>query len=109
MRARAWQAAIAAWRRYGPGAAPSFVGALEGGESAVDEELVPVRAVLIEQEDGLAGGADAGAGAGGLDLHEGDEAVDLGFAGSEFGEDAAEAQRVFAERGRIQSSPAVAE
>ena len=87
-----------------------FVGAVDGGEAAVDEELVPVGAVLIEEEDGFAGGADAGSGAGGLDLHEGDEAVDFGFVGGEFGEDAAEAEGVFAEGGAdARSSPAVAE
>ena len=56
-------------------------------------------AVLIEEQDWFAGGGDAGAGAGGLDFHEGDEAVDFRFGGSEFGEDAAEAERVFAESG----------
>ena len=66
-------------------------------------------AVLIEEEDWFAGGGDAGAGAGGLDLHQGYEAVDFWFGGSEFGEDAAEAERVFAEGGAQQSSPAVAE
>ena len=58
--------------------------------------------VLFEQEDGFPGGADAGSRAGGLDLHEGYEAVDLGFVGGEFGEDAAEAEGVFAEGGTDQ-------
>jgi len=65
----------------------------------MDEELIPVGAVLIEEQDGFAGGGDAGAGAGGLDLHEGDEAVDFGLGGGEFGEDAAEAEGVLAEGG----------
>src|ERR1700689_3313670 len=65
----------------------------------MDEELIPLGAVLIEEQDWFAGGGDAGAGAGGLDLHEGDQAMDFRFGGSEFGEDAAEAERVFAERG----------
>src|ERR1700722_20525697 len=55
--------------------------------------------VLIEEEDWFAGRADAGTGAGGLDLHEGDEAVDFWFGGCEFGQDAAEAEGVFAEGG----------
>ena len=55
--------------------------------------------VLVEEEDGFSSGADAGPGAGGLDLHEGYETVDLWFAGGEFGEDAAEAESVFAEGG----------
>jgi hypothetical protein len=54
---------------------------------------------LIEEEDWFAGRADAGSGAGGLDLHEGDQAVDFGFLRGEFGEDAAEAEGVFAEGG----------
>ena len=44
-------------------------------------------------------GVDAGFGAGGLDFHEGDEAMDFGFVGDEFGEDAAEAEGFFAEGG----------
>ena len=44
----------------------------------MDEELIPLGAVLIK---------------------EGDEAVDLGLLGSEFAEDVAEAERVFAEGG----------
>ena len=58
-----------------------------------------MRAVLVEEEDGFAVGVDAGFGAGGLDFHEGDEAVDFGFGGDEFGEDAAEAEGFFAEGG----------
>jgi hypothetical protein len=54
---------------------------------------------LIEEEDWFAGRADAGSGAGGLDLHEGGQAVDFGFLRGEFGEDAAEAEGVFAEGG----------
>jgi hypothetical protein len=76
-----------------------LVGAVEGGEAPVDEEEVPVSSVLFEQEDGFPGGADAGSRARGLDLHEGYEAVDLGFVGGEFGEDAAEPEGVFAEGG----------
>jgi hypothetical protein len=71
----------------------------ESGEAAADEELVPAGAILIKEEDGLAGGCDAGVKAGGLNLHQGDEAVDLGFVGSEFGEDAAKAKGFFAESG----------
>ncbi len=43
----------------------------------MDEELIPLGAVLIEEYDWIAGGSDAGAGAGGLDLHKGDQAVDF--------------------------------
>ena len=73
-----------------------FVSSVDCGEASADEEKVPVGSILIEEEDWFAGRADAGAGAGGLDLHEGDEAVDFGFLRCEFGEDAAEAEGVFA-------------
>jgi hypothetical protein len=43
-----------------------------------------------------------------LQLHQRDQAVHLGFAGREFGQHAAQPQRLVAQRGRIQSSPAVA-
>ena len=74
-------------------------GAFECGEAAVDEKLVPEGPVLIEEEDGFAYGVDAGFGAGGLDFHEGYEAVGFGFVGDEVGEDAAEAEGFFAEGG----------
>lgn len=84
--------------------------AVECGESAADEEAVPSGAVLVEQEDGFAVGAGAGAGAGGLQFQEGDEAVDFGFGGGEFGDHAAEsegfgaqvgADPLLARRGRV--------
>jgi hypothetical protein len=65
----------------------------------MDEELIPMGSVLIEEEDWFAGTADAGSGAGGLDLHEGDQAVDFGFLRGQFGEDTAEAEGVFAKGG----------
>src|ERR1700685_898320 len=65
----------------------------------MDQELIPLSAVLIEEQDWFTGGGDAGAGAGGLDLHEGAQTVGFWFGGSECGEDAAEAERVFAEGG----------
>ena len=65
----------------------------------MDQELIPLAAVLIEEQDRFAGGGDASVGARGLDLHERDQAVHLRFFGGEFGEDAAEAERVFTEAG----------
>src|SRR6267142_4149435 len=61
--------------------------------------MIPAGAVLVEKQDGFAGGAYAGGGAGGLDFHQGDEAMDFGLLRGEFGEDAAETQGFFAERG----------
>jgi len=58
----------------------------------------PARAILIEQEDGIAGRSDASAQARGLDLHEGDQAVDFRLRRVELGEDAAQTERLLAER-----------
>ena len=93
-RARAWQAAIAACSAYGPSAPGAALGALERREPAAHEHPVPARAVLVEQQDGLAGRADAGAQARGLQLHQRDEAVHLRLGGQQLGEDAAEPQRL---------------
>ena len=79
VRARAWQAAIAACSAYGPSAPPSCLGALERRQAAADQQLVPARAVLVEQQDRLARRADARARARRLDLHQRDQAVDLGL------------------------------
>ena len=54
VRARAWQAAIAACSAYGPRAAAERLGARERREAAADQQLVPARAVLVEQQDRLA-------------------------------------------------------
>ena len=72
---------------------------LECGETTANEELVPERAILIEQQDGLARRTDAGLRPRGLDFHQRDQAVDLGLLRSQPGQDASQAQRVFAERG----------
>jgi len=72
---------------------------VERGEAAADEDLVPAGTILVEEKDRFAGGADAGVEPGGLNLHEGGEAVDFGFVGNEFGEDSSKAECVFAEGG----------
>ena len=59
VRARAWQAAIAACSAYGPARAAQRLGPLERGEPAADEQLIPARAVLVEQQDRLARRPDA--------------------------------------------------
>ena len=99
--ARAWQAAIAACSAYGTEPPGQRLGAVEGGQAAPDQQAVPAAAVLVEQQDGLARGAHAGAQAGRLDLHQRDQAVHLGLARRQLGEDAPEAQGVLAE-GRAQ-------
>ncbi len=74
------------------------VSARERREAAADEEPIPARAVLVEQQDGLSGRADPRHRARRLDLHERDEPVHLGLLGEEPGQDAAEPERVIAER-----------
>ncbi len=49
VRARAWHAAISACMRYGPRRAVDFMGAFNCGQSALDQELIPQRAVLVEE------------------------------------------------------------
>src|SRR4029079_7375180 len=83
--------------RRAAGLARQRLGALERGEPAPDEKLIPARAVLVEQEDGLAGWTGARLEARGLDLHQRDEAVHLRLTLRKLGEDAAEAKRLLAE------------
>ena len=68
-----------------------LLGAIERRKTALDEQPVPPRAVLIHQQDGLARRADAGLGSRCLNLHQGNQAVDLRFAGHEPGEDSPQA------------------
>ena len=72
-------------------------GARERGKAAADQKLVPPRAVLVQQQDRLAGRAGARAQTRGLDLHERHEAVHLGLVGRQLGQDAAQTQRVLAQ------------
>ena len=77
--ARAWQAAIAACSVYGPRSGPQLFGAIEGRQAALDQQPVPPPAILIEQQHRLAVRADARRRPRGLDLHQRDQAVHLGF------------------------------
>ena len=99
-RARAWQAAMAAWSTYGAGlAVDEGVGLLQRGQPAADQQLVPAAPVLVRQQDRLAAGADAGVGAGGLDLHQRHQAVHLGLVRGQPGQDSAQPQRILAQPG----------
>ena len=73
------------------------MGPLERGKTPTDEELIPPRAVLFEQQDRLARGADARPGARRLDLHQRDEAVDLRLVHRDLCQDTAETERLLAE------------
>ena len=85
-------------QRVRPERAAERLGALERREAAADEQLVPARAVLIEQQDRLARRPDPRAQPRRLDLHQRDQAVHLGLVGHQLGQDAAEPQRVLAQR-----------
>ena len=68
------------------------------GETALHEQMVPARAVLIGEQHRLPVRADPRAQPRGLELHQGQQAVDLGLAGHQRREDPAEAQGVLAQR-----------
>jgi hypothetical protein len=51
--------------------------AIERGEAAADEQPVPARPVLVEQQYRFSGGADSRARARCVQLHQGNEAVHL--------------------------------
>ena len=97
VRARAWQAAIAACSAYGPERAAQRLGARERGEAAADEQLVPARAVLVEEQDRLARRARRAPRAREAWISiSATRPCTSGSSGRELGEDAAEAQRVLA-------------
>src|SRR5688500_19596299 len=71
--------------------------AIQCVEPACDQHAVPSRAVLIEQENGLTGWADAAAETRRLYLQEGDEPVHLRVVGRDAGEDATEPEGLVAQ------------
>src|SRR5213080_1796392 len=81
-------------QRIWPERAAERLRAFERREPATDEELVPLPAVLIEKEDGLAGRSHARLRARRLDLHEGNEAMGLRLAREQIRDEAAEAERI---------------
>src|SRR5207248_9014586 len=85
--------------------AAELLRAVQGCETALDEQLIPERPILIEKEDGFARRADSRPQARRLDLHQRSEAVDFRLPGEETGEDATEPERILAELG---SRPVVA-
>ncbi len=86
-------------QRIGPERIALRPGPRQRREAAADQELVPARAVLVEEEHGLAARIDACPQARGLDLHQRNEAVHFGLLRHELGQDAAQAQGVLAQRG----------
>src|SRR5688572_19827486 len=68
----------------------------QGGETTTDEELIPPRAVLIEEHDGLSRRPHAGPRPGRLNLHQRDQTVNLRLVRHELGQDTPQTQRVLA-------------
>src|SRR5882757_3904665 len=68
-------------------------------QSPPDLELVPKRAVLVEQENRLAGSVDARRDARGIQLHQREQSMGFGLDRRDRGEHAADAKRFMAELG----------
>src|SRR5262249_45901829 len=77
----------------------SLPGAIKRGEAPANQELIPERAVLIEQKNWLPFGRRPRRETRRLNFHERDKPMNFGFFGREFGEHAPEAQSVIAEVG----------
>ncbi len=70
---------MAACKAYGPRWARSLLRAIERGEAAANQQLIPARSVLIKQQNRFARIADTRARTRRLNFHQRDEAVDFGF------------------------------
>src|SRR5207248_10560945 len=80
----------------GAAAAAKLLGALEGGQAPADQQAVPLRAILLQQENRFSSGIDAGFRSGCLNFHQGNESVHFRLVGNQLSKDASQAQRVFA-------------
>ena len=78
--------------------APERLGPRQRRQPAPDEQRIPARAVLVEQQDRLSRRPRARARARRLDLHQRDEAVHLRLVRSQLGQDPPQTQRVLAQR-----------
>src|SRR5437899_2673455 len=65
----------------------------------MNQKLVPVRAVLVKEEDWLSRRTHSGTRARSLYLHQGNKAVHLGLLRSQFSQDAPQTQRFLTECG----------
>ena len=74
------------------------LGALERGQAAADQQLVPARAILIEQQDRLARRADARRARDAWISISATRPCTSGSLRRQLGQDAAEPQRVLAQR-----------
>src|SRR2546427_9950383 len=73
-------------------------GAFKRSKAVAYEEMIPAGAILIEEQERFTGRTDTRVRARSLNFHERDEAVDFRLVGSEAGENAAEAESIFAKR-----------
>ena len=85
-------------QRVGAGAVAERLGSRQRRETAADQQLIPQRPVLIQEQDRLSRRADARPRARRLDLHQRDEPVHFRFVRHQLGQDAPEPQRFIAER-----------
>ena len=74
------------------------LGTLQRQQAAADQQPVPAAAVLLHQQHRSALRIDARRGARGLQFHQRDQAVHLGLARRQFGQHAAQAQRLAGQR-----------
>ena len=85
-------------QRVRPQRAAELLGAPQPVEATLHEQVVPARAVLIGEQHRLPVRPDPRPQPRGLELHQRQQAVDLGLAGHQRGEDPSEAQGVRAQR-----------
>ena len=95
--ARAWQAAIAACSAYGPTVPPQVLDRLDVRESATDQQPVPPRAVLVEQQHRLTVRPGTCPEPGRLDLDQREQAERLGVARGQGSQHPSEPERLRAE------------
>src|SRR3984957_12674182 len=86
-------------KRVGAARATEFFCTIERSQAATDEQLIPEPAILIEQQDRFARRAGSRSGTRCLDFHQRDKGMNFRLFRSEFSQEAAETERIFAERG----------
>ena len=79
--------------------AAEFFRAIECGQSAVNQQLIPARSILIEQQDRLAVRADSRVRSRRMQLHQREQSVHFRLVRRESRENAPESHRFVAERG----------
>ena len=70
---------------------------LQRGKPTPDEKLIPLRAILIEQQDGLPGRSYTRPGSRCLNFHQGDQPVNFGFLGNALGQNPPQTECILAQ------------